>query len=59
MKIVDDGDDGGPAEVEEVLAAAAVTGAGTLPVPEVSEAVLDGDTLAELGAAGGAALTLP
>lgn len=50
--------DGGAAEVEEVLAAAAVAGAGVLPAPEVSQAVLDGDALTELGAAGWAPLTL-
>jgi hypothetical protein len=55
MEVVNDG---GAAEVKEVLAAAAVAGARALPVTEVSQAVLDSDALAELGAAGRAALTL-
>ena len=55
MEVVDDG---GAAEVEEVLALAVVASAGALPAAEVGEAVLDGDALAEPGPAGRAALPL-
>src|SRR4051812_14542820 len=53
MEVVDDG---GAAQVEQVLAFAAVAGAAALPAADVGEAVLDRDPLAELGAAGRGAL---
>jgi hypothetical protein len=45
-------DDGATAEVEEVLAGAAIAGGAALPTADVGERVLDGDPLAELGASG-------
>ena len=47
MEVVDHGD---PAEVEQVLASAAVAGAAALPVPDVGEGVFDRDAFAELRA---------
>ena len=47
MEVVDGG---AAAEIEEVLAGAAIAGAAPLPAPNVSEGVLDGDPLAEPGA---------
>jgi hypothetical protein len=43
-------DHGDPAQVEQVLAGAAVAGAAALPVPDVGEDVLDRDAFAELRA---------
>ncbi len=47
MEVVDDGD---AAQVEQVLAGAAVAGAAALPLPDVGEGVLDGDAFAQLRA---------
>jgi hypothetical protein len=49
VEVVDHGD---PAEIEQVLAGAAVAGAAALPVADVGQGVLDLDALAELGAPG-------
>jgi len=40
-------DDGGAAQIEAVLARAAVAGAAALPGADVGEGVLDGDALAQ------------
>ena len=42
-------DDGGTAEVEEVLAGSAVAGAAALPVADVGEGVLNLNAFAEFG----------
>jgi hypothetical protein len=52
-------DDGGPAEVEQVLAPADVAGAVALPAAELGQGVLDRHALAQRGAAGGGGLALP
>jgi hypothetical protein len=52
VEVVDQGD---PAQIEQVLADAAVAGAAALPVPDVGEGVLDLDALAEPCAPGGVA----
>jgi hypothetical protein len=44
-------DYGGAAQVEEVLAGAAVAGAAALPVADVGDGVLDLDALAQAGRA--------
>jgi hypothetical protein len=51
-------DGAGAAQVEEVLADAAVASAASLPAADVRESVLDGDSLAELGSAGRGLLQL-
>jgi hypothetical protein len=51
-------DDGAAPEVEEDLAGAAIAGTAPLPTADVSEGMLDGDALAELGTASGCGLTL-
>ena len=42
-------DDGGAAQVEEVLAQTPVARTGTVPAPDVGEGVLDGHPFAQLG----------
>ena len=49
MEVVDHG---GAAEVEEVLAGAAVAGAVSLPVADVCQGVFDRDAFAKLSASG-------
>jgi hypothetical protein len=44
-------DDRAASEVEEALAGAAIAGAAPLPATDVSEGVLDGHSLTELGPA--------
>jgi hypothetical protein len=51
-------DDSGAAQVEQVLAGAAVAGAAALPMSDVGQGVLDLDPLAELGSPGRGGLTL-
>ena len=55
MEVVDDGD---AAQVEQVLAGAAVAGAAALPVADVGEGVLDGDAFAQFRASFGGLLAL-
>ena len=53
MEVVDNGD---TAQVEQVLAGAAVAGAAALPVPDVGQGVLDLDAFTQFRPAGGAML---